>query len=1034
MSLSAIINILSCEKESVGTGFFVSPNGYIITCNHVINKAGYSELGKFVSFKYANDSFIHIAKLIMISEAEDLALLYSNEKPEKYIPLCNRNITGSMVETYGFPNSSEIEIKAIVSFDRIYGNEKYIQLGNANSVTFGFSGAPIIYEGAAVGIIQSASKTDPNGRLTELAFAISAKSIMEIFPKKYIFTMELCIGYGNKAEICSNYAISKSEGLCKECYENQFLDAVKSLYVAQNYCIHICDGYFITELKYGFSKYYDAVFTLVKFDESITTEDIYYVIDSIKLSKYNISQIVIVTNSKRNVDAARVAKDNKITIKTKEELLCSMFDFEPYKLDLERYVNSKELSNHYIEVYGTSVLAKDNESNDNEIYKNQDELWFDYFDDEYDNDSILLESNESEDFKNYKDECFCCFDEDYEQDYVEESPKILLKEYVNEFLVSKHRALLILGDYGSGKTSFCYNYAFELLDKFIKDKSNFLPILIKLRNYNKAVGISQLLTDYFVNDLGINNFNFSSFKLLLKNINVVLIFDGYDEVAKKVDFDIKYDVLKEICNLAESNTKIIVTCRPNYFQNASEFKRIFQNSHFPYEPGEKPLIEFIENSIEELDATQIYNYIKSYQSELEKTNISIKEMLKTIANTHDLTDLSKRPFLLYMILSTLPKILKEVKDKGHTKINASKLYSVYTDNWIKREDSKNKTLIKKSDKELFCKEFAFELYTTNAESLSYRDFPDTIKKYFKDIVRIEDVDYFSHDIQSCSFLTSDRTGDFKFIHKSFMEYFVSDRVISKLSDCIKKTKNSNKKINDINNILGNTYFSMEICLFINDILNLTQNKVLKNIVYFFKDINVVAKANLLSIIAKSKTNMSNFLLKYNVSDVDITHVDFSNAKFIGGIFKNISFNNIQFYSVLFEGVTFINCNFSGSIFEKSELKELKFYNCNFNSSEWRGINLKNCNFNDEDDILTLKSENLYYNSYNFCDFENSMWQDSSIVNCSFNGCDFVENKMRSMIINKSTFCCVDFSGTDILGKFDIKDNNFYEVTGKPYEF
>lgn len=545
MSLSAIINILSCSKESVGTGFFVSPNGYIITCKHVINKTGYSELGEFVSFKYANDSFIHNAKLIKISEVEDLALLYSNEKSEKYIPLCDRNIPGSMVETYGFPNGSEIEVRTFVSFDRIYGNEKYIQLGNANSVTFGFSGAPIIYDGAAVGIINSAAKTDSNGRLTELAFAISAKRIMDLFSKKYIFIKELCMGYGNKSEICTNYVVSKSEGLCKECYEEQFLDAVKSLYVAQNYCIHICDGYFVTELKYGFSKYFDAVFTLVKFDELISTKDIFSVIDGIKCSKYNISQIVIVTNSKLSEDATRIAKDNKLIIKTKEELLCSWFDFEPYKSDLERYVNSKELSNHYIEVYGTSVLAKDNESNDNEIYKNQDELWFDYFDDECDNDSILLEGIELENIKNNKDKYFYCFDDDYEQDYVEESPKILLKEYVNEFLVSKHRALLILGDYGSGKTSFCYNYAFELLDTFIKDKSNFLPILIKLRNYNKAVGISQLLTDYFVNDLGINNFNFSSFKLLLKNINVVLIFDGYDEVAKKVDFDIKYDVLKK---------------------------------------------------------------------------------------------------------------------------------------------------------------------------------------------------------------------------------------------------------------------------------------------------------------------------------------------------------------------------------------------------------------------------------------------------------------------------------------------------------
>lgn len=264
-----------------------------------------------------------------------------------------------------------------------------------------------------------------------------------------------------------------------------------------------------------------------------------------------------------------------------------------------------------------------------------------------------------------------------------------------------------------------------------------------------------------------------------------------------------------------------------------------------------------------------------------------------------------------------------------------------------------------------------------------------------------------------------------------IEWLANCRIASR------KQKKNSEKINEINNILGNTYLSMEICLFINDILDSSKNKVLKYIVNFFEDINIVAKSNLLSIISKTETNMSEFLLKYKVSNMDITHVDFSNAKFIGGVFNNVSFDNIQFYSVLFDGAIFINCNFSGSIFEKSELKELKFYSCNFNSSKWRETNLINCNFRNkeyEDDILTFEIENLYFKSYDFCDFENSMWQDSSIVNCSFDGCNFAENKMRSMIINGSTFNFVDFSGTDILGKFDIKNNIFHEITGKPYEF
>lgn len=113
--------------------------------------------------------------------------------------------------------------------------------------------------------------------------------------------------------------------------------------------------------------------------------------------------------------------------------------------------------------------------------------------------------------------------------------------------------------------------------------------------------------------------------------------------------------------------------------------------------------EFIENTIAELELPQIEKYIESFHKELDKINISVSEVLQTIANTYDLTDLAKRPFLLYMILNTLPKILKEEATEAKFKINAYRLYVVYTDNWIKREDSKNKTLIKRKIKNCFVK-------------------------------------------------------------------------------------------------------------------------------------------------------------------------------------------------------------------------------------------------------------------------------------------------------------------------------------------
>lgn len=377
------------------------------------------------------------------------------------------------------------------------------------------------------------------------------------------------------------------------------------------------------------------------------------------------------------------------------------------------------------------------------------------------------------------------------------------------------------------------------------------------------------------------------------------------------------------------------------------------------------------------------------------------------------------------------------------------MYVVYTDNWIKREDRKNKTLIKKEDKELFCKELAFELYISNNVSLSYKDFPLAIKKHFKYIEKIEDIDYFTHDIQSCSFLTSDRSGDFKFIHKSFMEFFVADRVITKLSESLKKCKKKEEFIECINLFLGKTYLSMEICLFINDMINYFNDNIINKVSIYLKDINNVAKSNLLSILAKTGINMAELLVNHKILG-DISHVDFSNTSFKEKVLQNITFDNIQFYSVKFKTVTFVNCNFNGTIFEKSILDNVKFYNCQFCSSEWRETNLLNCLFDTE--IYDYYEENDKYRDCEksttlkegvdyiieeviaICNFASALWRKSTIKECIFNNCNFEDNIMKSMKILCSTFKYVDFSGINILGDLDFKDNILDEVTGEPYEF
>lgn len=1034
-NLEGIVRILdSSGQYNSGTGFFVSAKGYILTCAHVLDEGGYTNVDQDIYFKIKEKDEIFTAKLIDNNRNLDLALVKADIGVNTYYSFFEQDCIGIKASCFGFPYNSKSIYSASITIDNIHEDGKYLQIGNANNITSGFSGAPIFYNTTVVGVVKNITSEDKFGRLTNIAIAVSAKYIVKSFGK-YVNKKEICVGFGKKEQECTNYVVYKQEGLCEECYKAQFEDTIKTLYRSQNYKIENYQGYFIAKLKYGISTYYDVVFILVKYNEKINLNDIYSIILLREKVNCHNAQSILVTNTTLDEDSKELVQKKEIIVKTKEELFRSLFDYVSYKEDLLKHVNSLPLASHYVELY----VKKD---------KLEKEILIDEEYVLYNNSNIDFFDSISNQFENLNTEKNIDLDLN----------KIYLKEYVSSFLRGSNRALLILGEYGSGKSSFCYNYSLQLLEDFTNGKGEFFPILIKLRRYNKAIGIKEILTDYFVNELAINNFNISTFQLLLKHMNVVLIFDGYDEIGKRVDFDIKYEVLKDICTIAGTNSKVILTCRPNFFQNEEEFREIFHKSYILYEPGEKNLLEFKECMIQELDEEQICEYIQSYYEDFNKNGISYEDIHKWIKNIHDLMDLAKRPFLLYMILNTLPQLVSIKNGNDLVKINAAQLYETYTDNWIKREDRKKVTLITRNKKEEFCKELAFVLYSKNVDYIDYKDLPERIKNYFYNLNSDEEIHFFSHDIQNCSFLTSDRSGEFRFIHKSFMEYFVADYVVNKLI-LLNSTDNRNEKINKINMILNQFYISTEICFFIIDIMEIKNKYIVLDIIEFIDDLKYKAQANILSIISKMNFNIADYILNHNIAAESLLHADFSKANFKNAVIVNKVFDNIHFYFNLFDNVYFVNCSFKGTVFEKSTMEKVKFYHCDFCNSIWKkNTKLVSCTFeqfkplkllqplksfldygdNFEVDInkrianeYAIKGNlSMYYNN----NFYHSLWEEVCIENCCFFECYFVENTFNSCEIKNTGFSTVDFENTKILGRLIFENNKLENTYGELYEF
>ncbi len=719
-----------------------------------------------------------------------------------------------------------------------------------------------------------------------------------------------CRGFGLKEGKCENTIDIRKYKLCKECYLAEFKTEIYNIYAAQGYKLDdYCNNAFIATLDYGIITTRVLVGVGIYYDNEFDDKQIYS-LDSVKNNlKNQIDKTHLIVNKTLDSESRKLTERLCIEVFTENELTKKMLDLTNYFEEFVKEYEQNPIDKHYIPL--------------SDIYGNS-----------------------------------------------------LMNNVISFINSDKEKAQLILGEYGSGKTSFCMHLTYKLIKQFNRYKNSYIPILIFLKDYSKS-SIDELLTNFFINKYRINNGNIHTFNQLLKYRKVLLIFDGYDEVSKRVDYDMKFRVYKEICKYGIGNTKIILTCRPNFFQDLNEYNEIFQDSYLHYEPTEYNKISFNETHIKELNKVQIMSFLDSHSKELNKIGLEISEFYKIIRTTHDLWDLSKRPFLLSIIIKTLPKIILDSrsrleKEKGKTiTINASNLYEIYTDDWLKREDNKGKTLIKASEKKMFCENLAFKMFSDDILSINYRDLPDQIKQHFSKLRDIIDIDYFRHDIQSCSFLKSDGSGNYSFIHTSFMEFFVAKSIVQKLCNIYHLlsgiTKPTAETINDINQILGKNYITTEISLFISDLLRkseIEKVEIQTLLARSLVNLDSIAQKNSLSILAKTDINLGPLLNSINLKDLE--GIDLSYAKIFNVSLHKIKFINASFYKARIENVVF-NSLLLGAKFQKAKIKS-SIFGHDLDYSNWSFATLSECDFSDA--VLACANfKNAKISKCNFMDAE-----------------------------------------------------------------
>lgn len=578
----------------------------------------------------------------------------------------------------------------------------------------------------------------------------------------------------------------------------------------------------------------------------------------------------------------------------------------------------------------------------------------------------------------------------------------------------------ILADYGSGKTTLLQRLNYLFAQQYIKG-NHLKPIYLELKYFDKYKDLDSFLINSFIK-LFQRAIPIETIYQKIKQGHFLFLLDGFDEMSPYVNRQTRVENLLKLSPILLSNSNAIMTCRPSYFVSQQEFssaidfvlkrnapidveikhleknkKRIYQRLISKYADTKEDTIKKESSKIGsfplilkilEFGEDQIDMFLKKFNSQFTNNCKSdwqeVKSFLKSV---YDISDLMKKPILLSMIKDTILDLGEEYKLKTEN-FDPVLLYEYYTKANLHREWKKGETrqLLTDEQRDKSAEVLAMLMFESNSLSISYNSLLSCIVENselsFLNQLTDEEI---ASDLQICTFIQRTDDDQFKFIHKSFMEFYVARR----LKNCFLKGKET---------VLNTKPIQKEILFFIG-CYTFSNSKLKEKFAQIISSISqqrAIFKRNITIASLISSKLHENLLIK----NVNANAVSLNNLKIIKGDFDNIIFDDCNLFDIQFLNCTLIIAP------TNSILENLEFQNSHLdiksNNTEYKDISIRECkkcnifgkitfnSFNVINSDLMINSESyfnnnevFYSNSHINISAKSTLFQNATIKNSIF---------------------------------------------------
>jgi WD40 repeat protein len=345
-----------------------------------------------------------------------------------------------------------------------------------------------------------------------------------------------------------------------------------------------------------------------------------------------------------------------------------------------------------------------------------------------------------------------------------------LDKYVRDWLANGggDEPLVLLGEYGYGKTSYCLNLTYHLLRKWQQDPQNVhLPIFLSFRDlvptdeHNAAEKALSVIRDRFrliQED--------ADFSVALRDRRTLLILDGLDEIEKSLEIEWIRRKFQSMRSVTQYFSKVIVTCRVSYLSDAEDVRHVIsKESHQQIVGTVSPGSDLDIVTLQSFDTTQKVEYVNQAVDD----PVRRRQLLKAIAHVKDLPDLTTRPVLLWMVVTAFRDNVVDLD--GLERVGAAQLYERFTRQWLDIELDKERVGRDIENQDLMHR-IALKIDHDPSEQIHRDELRRELRISFPDRSE-EAIGRLEHEFLVCSFFRPSQLNHFAFVHRSFLEFFVA---------------------------------------------------------------------------------------------------------------------------------------------------------------------------------------------------------------------------------------------------------------------